>query len=95
MGFLPPSSPLAHQTSIELQDLGKLLGTPVGMGMSSQDNLCASSHGLGSPMGLDEMKELLDLIGSQLKRRQWGARMQRTPPSLVGKPSHLLGHLCV
>jgi len=38
-------------------------------------------------MRLGKTVELLDLIGSQLKRRQWELMTHKAPPSLVGKPS--------
>ena len=68
MGLLPASSPLAHQASIELQELGKLLRTPVGMGMNGEDNACTSNDGLRSPVGLDEMEQELEPPREQAER---------------------------
>jgi len=80
MGLLPASSPLAHQASIELQELGKLLRTPVGMGMNGEDNACTSNDGLRSPVGLDEMEQELDLSGSKLNGMQGKLMMHVAPP---------------
>src|SRR5437870_1678875 len=68
MGFLP-SSPLAHQTIIDIQRLRNLLRVPGGMGMSCQDNACASGYGLRTTMGLGKLEELFHFMRSQVKRR--------------------------
>src|SRR6266700_1676772 len=61
------------------------------MGMSCQDNACASGYGLWATMGLGKLEELFHFLRSQVKRGQWGVMTHGAPPSLVGKHSHRTG----
>ena len=70
MRLRPAPSPLADETSFEAERLSQPLGTPVGMGMSGQNNLGAFGHGLRRPVCLCEPEQGFDLLGSQLNGLQ-------------------------
>src|SRR5258707_402934 len=55
------------------------------MNMGGEDNVCSSGLGLWATMSLGKLEDLLHLLRSQVKRRQWGVMMHGPPPSLVGK----------
>jgi hypothetical protein len=55
------------------------------MGLSGQDNACASNHGLRGSVRLDELVERFDIRGRKLKGRQRKLMTHGAPPSLVGE----------
>jgi hypothetical protein len=57
MCLRPAASPLTDETSFEAERLSELIGTPAGMGMSSEDNLGAFGHSLRRPVRLSELAQ--------------------------------------
>jgi hypothetical protein len=57
MCLSPALSPFTDKTSLEAKQLSELPGTPVGMSMSTQNNLSTFRYGLWRSMGIFESQQ--------------------------------------
>src|SRR6266496_270445 len=85
MRLLPASSPLAHPTLLAAHHTSHLLGGPLRMSMSGQDQLRTPGEGLWGLMSLGQELQLTHLMGRELKTH--GA------PRFLGRLSLLAGNL--
>ncbi len=63
-----------------MQRTRHLLGAPVRMGMRGFDELCTPRNSLWGPMSLDQLKQLIQLTGSQEERTVRTLMRYAAPP---------------